>query len=366
MHSLSLAFFCGDWTILSPWNYAGEQKLDDKKWQSIVIFLRQLAALNSDVDAVINYLVKEVPNLVPSDGLAIELADGSDLVYRAGSGIAERQLGMRVPLADSLAGLAVAHKRIFVSHDSETDSRVNREACRLVGLRSMAVIPLSTNGENVGALKVMQKLPEGFAADDVQVLELISPSIDIALETARRWTAQVAQTDRFFELATHDTLTGLENRSRFYDRLRQHLKVASRNSSPFAIVMMDLDGLKEVNDQHGHLAGDYLLRTFAARLKKRIRESDLLARLGGDEFGMILPEQVDFTHSHSTVERMMEEVEGVLQFEAVLFPLLVSFGVTIATSSNGPLEKLVDEADQQLYVHKRRRKQASRGAQQSR
>jgi PleD family two-component response regulator len=93
--------------------------------------------------------------------------------------------------------------------------------------------------------------------------------------------------------ATHDPLTGVANRVLFMDRLQLALDRGRRSNHPFALLYIDIDGFKAVNDHHGHQAGDLLLKAITQRLSERLRKADTLARLGGDEFAVILEEQMD-------------------------------------------------------------------------
>jgi diguanylate cyclase (GGDEF)-like protein/PAS domain S-box-containing protein len=114
-----------------------------------------------------------------------------------------------------------------------------------------------------------------------------------------------AEEKRLEELADHDSLTGLFNRRRFEEELSKEVTRAARNQSPGAVLLIDLDRFKDVNDRFGHRAGDALLRTVAQALRHRVRETDVLARLGGDEFAVILPQ--------TDLEQAQQAAEGIVQ-----------------------------------------------------
>ncbi|VVD81299.1 putative diguanylate cyclase YegE [Pandoraea capi] len=145
--------------------------------------------------------------------------------------------------------------------DSETDPRVDRDACRKVGLRSMIVTPLKHLDTTVGVLKIFAPTPSAFPDADVRTLELMSELIAAAMFHAARF-----ETSQLYLQATHDALTGWPNRALFYDRLRQAVHLALRSSSRLGILNIDMDGLKPINDKFGHRAGDAAIRAAAKRM----------------------------------------------------------------------------------------------------
>jgi diguanylate cyclase (GGDEF)-like protein len=161
-----------------------------------------------------------------------------------------------------------------------------------------------------------------------------------------------ARTEEVYKLALLDSLTGLYNRRCGEQRLASEVARTKRNGLPLTIIMLDLDGLKYVNDKHGHAAGDELLRFFALRLNKAIRGSDLAVRLGGDEFLLMLPEckPEEVRHVLSRLSGLHMDVEG--EKVAVTF----SAGWANYVPGETP-EELMKRADRALYVNKRAGKQ---------
>jgi diguanylate cyclase (GGDEF)-like protein len=163
-----------------------------------------------------------------------------------------------------------------------------------------------------------------------------------------------------YKLAALDQLTGIYNRRSGEQRLEQEISRAQRHGRPLTILLMDIDNLKQVNDTHGHAAGDTALKGFADRLQRAIRGSDLAVRLGGDEFMAILPEC-----RSEEVRHVLARIEG---FEFVCgeekIYLQFSRGWTDYKPGESPQE-LLHRADQELYSDKRAGKQTTRAAQQS-
>jgi len=161
-----------------------------------------------------------------------------------------------------------------------------------------------------------------------------------------------------YKLAALDQLTGLYNRRSGEQRLSQEMSRAQRHGRPLTVLLMDLDGLKQVNDKHGHAAGDTLLKGFADRLQRAIRGSDLAVRLGGDEFMALLPEC-----RAEEVRHVLARIEGLeFEFNDEKISLHFSRGWTDYKVGETPQE-LLNRADQELYANKRAGKRATAPAQ---
>lgn len=140
-----------------------------------------IAAAVHDPKEVVDVVMKRAQELTRSEGAAVELLEGDELVYVSASGVAARQVGLRIPIGHSLAGLCVANNQVLWCDDAEFDPRVNREVCRQVGLRSMLVAPLLHAGEPIGVLKVMSPYASAYRDTDVRTLERMSALIGSAL-----------------------------------------------------------------------------------------------------------------------------------------------------------------------------------------
>jgi diguanylate cyclase (GGDEF)-like protein len=159
--------------------------------------------------------------------------------------------------------------------------------------------------------------------------------------------------------ATHDMLTGLPNRVLFHDRLHTAIQRAQRQKQNFALVLLDIDGFKEVNDQHGHPAGDALLQQIAERLLAQLRESDTVARLGGDEFALIL-ENISESQQALQICQKLCEVLGAPYALAVgdaTVDVKVSASIGLAPYRDNHRanddEQLIKTADNAMYEAKR-------------
>jgi diguanylate cyclase (GGDEF)-like protein len=275
----------------------------------------------------------EAWSLTDAEGVVVELPDGEEMVYRAVAGAAGDHLGLRLSVHSTISGKAMKEAKTLLSEDTELDPRVDRDACRQVGARSLVVVPLLYDGRALGVLKVYSSEVGAFSADTAQLLSALAQVIGTALSRADLLM-------RLREQATTDELTGLRNRRSFHEQLELAIARARRSTEPLSIVALDLDKLKHVNDSRGHAAGDRLLREAASHWSSPLRPADIVARLGGDEFAVIL-ENTD----NETTRKIASRLQTL--------PNAHSASAGIATwNGSESLDQLVARADSDLYLAK--------------
>ncbi|MEB2605921.1 sensor domain-containing diguanylate cyclase [Burkholderia cenocepacia] len=316
----------------------------------IIAAQAEISKLGLDLGSVMAYVAEQVPQLTGASAAAVEFAEGDDMVYRAASGTAAGMLGLRLRRSGSLSGLCVQQGELLHCIDSETDPRVDRDACRRVGLRSMLVMPLTHADTTVGVLKVMSPDVDGFSPTDAGTLRLMADLIAAAMFHAARNEA-----NELYLRATHDALTGLPNRALFYDRLRQSMHTALRASGRLGILNIDMDGLKPINDGFGHRAGDAALREVATRMQAAVRRSDTVARIGGDEFAVILPNLGTRDDAQVQSMRLARRVGEPFEFDGHALRLGVSVGIAMLPDDGTDMNALIEHADQAMYEAKRSR-----------
>ena len=154
------------------------------------------------------------------------------------------------------------------------------------------------------------------------------------------------------QLAHYDQLTGLLNRHLFFDRFQQSIAHALRHGHQCALLYLDLDKFKQINDRYGHDVGDEILRNFSQRLKLSVRKVDSAARIGGDEF-VVLLENIDTANAHHVAQKILQAMEDPILIHAQEFKMGVSIGVTqFPTEEISALEDVLKQADLALYAAK--------------
>ena len=231
----------------------------------------------------------------------------------------------------------------------------------LVGrpLHDSLVAPLAHDGARTGALLLCNSLGEvsSFTDDDVRLLEALAELIAPALANDRlsRALERLERLqERLMHQATHDALTGLANRTAFHDRLQRALEVARRDRLELAVLFVDLDDFKSVNDSLGHAAGDEVLRLVAQRLSGGLRPGDLAARLGGDEFAVLLEDPAETEGPYAVATRLLASLQQPMRLTQGQVRVRASIGVVMPTRDDPGTDAdvLLRHADWAMYAAK--------------
>lgn len=164
---------------------------------AVVALQQEILRVASDVDKVTERIVTQIPTLTNATGAVIEMIDGDDLVYRAASGPASAHIGKRLTRAGSLSGEAIAKRTVMRSDDTDADARVDRVACRIVGIRSMIIAPLMTGSEAFGALKTYSGRANAFDDLDTYTVQLLAGMASGALQLAHEFRSRQLSEERY-------------------------------------------------------------------------------------------------------------------------------------------------------------------------
>lgn len=203
----------------------------------------------------------------------------------------------------------------------------------------------------------MSEAIEGKVQDAADKLAVVNQDLQVEVEVRQQLEQQLQQVTQDEEEARHasfhDPLTGLPNRALFDNRLEHGLAQAKRHGWTLAVMFMDLDGFKQINDVHGHDAGDAVLKIIAERLKQSTREDDTVSRHGGDEFMYLLMEIRDVQDIIQIAEKILYAIQLPCQLDVGEISIKTSIGISIYPKNGDTALELVNSADKAMYEAKR-------------
>ena len=328
-----------------------------------------------DLDRVLQLIADRARRLIQAETLLIPVLDegAQNYTYRAGAGRhADEIVGQSLPLEFGVCGWVWRHNRpwwrgMLDELDATERNRWEREAGTLI------LVPLRGKAQFLGGLTGIDKVGGGdFTRRDLNLLSLFASQVSIAVENAiayaelakakakaEAYQHELSQLNRTLThinseleyLTLHDQLTGLPNRSLVQDRLQQALFAAERDHHSIAVMVIDLDSFKEVNDTLGHAAGDQLLQQVATRLTADLRHTDTVGRMGGDEFALVLP-HIDAANATQVARTLLTALEADFEIEGTRFSVSASIGVALFPEHGRDVAALLKGADIAMYSAK--------------
>jgi diguanylate cyclase (GGDEF)-like protein len=250
-----------------------------------------------------------------------------------------KTIGMQPGEEEEFSESGRGHVKVVEVSSGPAESRVDRIAGEWSAIRA----ELRTKGVLLGAMTVATRLPRTFESSDLEFVAAVADQIAVALDRAREHTRE----------ARTDYLTGLANRPEFERAIDRAVAAAQRHKRRLALMMLDLDNLKEINDTMGHHVGDEAIRVLAQELQRAVRATDTCGRLGGDEFGVAMPD-ADEHDAREVGTRVRQSLEDLNRSNKVPVPVAFSLGIT-AWRPGMDWQAMYQVADKALYVDKRRR-----------
>ena len=311
----------------------------------------QLEAINAiakqttavlDLKELLAKVCSLIQHAFPVSHVSVLLKEEEDLVLRAHHGTLTPRIpeGGRLPANVGLWGRALTAGKTIIENDVTT-------ASDYVGFfletASRMCIPLVSFGQTLGVLVLDSEKADAFNPNDVQSLESVADICSTAIQNAR-------YVDRVKQLAYLDGLTGIFNRRYFEMRIVEEIDRARRFGNGMALIMVDIDQFKRLNDEFGHLLGDEVLRQVSSVFHQQLRKIDVVCRYGGEEFAVLLS-QTNSHHAFGVAEKLRRLVE-TWQFPGVPRPVTISAGIASFPEHGTERDELVKAADAGLYAAK--------------
>jgi diguanylate cyclase (GGDEF)-like protein/PAS domain S-box-containing protein len=263
----------------------------------------------------------------------------------------DRWVSMAVPMDDSsLTGRAITSGRTLRSDDLDSDDRFpSANAARATfSRRSMLCSPIAGDAPAWGVVGVSGDAPVRWTDDDQTFIESVAATLSAAV---RRDQLE----GQLQHQALHDPLTGLPNRALVVDRIGHALSTSARHGTTMAVLLLDVDDFKSVNDVLGHGNGDRLLVELALRLKEAVRDCDTVARLGGDEFVVVCEDLSRAEDVAFVAEALLQACAAGVDLAGRRLSVTASVGVALCVAGEATTTSLVSEADIAMYRAKRDR-----------
>jgi diguanylate cyclase (GGDEF)-like protein len=320
-----------------------------KRWEDVNVILRMsmLTGLQMQLEATLNLLCDMTADISAFDKAMVYFWDeGRELMELRIARNVEKQTGEEIATGNILNFWAIKYGRpliVDLGHHAQSDTLMH-----VIGATCALVVPLFVSNRVMGSLQIFRtKAEKPFTKEDAQLLWILS------LVAENLLTREYAN-EGLLRFAFTDYLTGLRTRGYFEQQLELEFKRAERKQQKFALLMIDIDHFKVLNDTFGHHVGDQLLRDVTSILMKDMREVDTVARYGGEEFVIILPETTE-TGAMFVAQRLRRAVDQAKFFAGSphsVQHLTISIGVAVYDTDAQFKRDLIEFADAALYAAK--------------
>lgn len=310
-------------------------------------------AVNSvlELDQVLAAILRGATELLPAASGSIMLCEGSELHCVAAVGN-EAALGSRQALGDGIAGHVAGTRQALLVNGPASTALFPRLVVRPREVDSALSVPLIERAELLGVLNVSARSGRPFTEYDLRAVSLFAEQASAAIAKSRLYEASRRQAEELAYRADHDSLTGLVNRAGLTSRVSVALRGDRVTRGGVALLFLDLDGFKAVNDELGHPTGDRLLLAVARRLRAALSEADVVARLGGDEFAVVLSGVRDSVTALAVADRLVGVVNAPFEVDGVTLKITTSIGVALSGAESTGFDELLRWADHALYEAK--------------
>jgi len=330
--------------------------IDEQNLSVVLSAFASTLATDFPIQSILDHLVEGIITILPITSAGVTLIDdGRAPLYIASSDpSALRVESLQTELGEGPCLSACRSAEVVAITDLSTDGRfpVFARAALDAGLAAVFAFPLRSGQHRFGALNLYRDTPGPLSARATDTAQTLADVAAAYLLNAQARAGAREMADRFQRIALHDTLTGLPNRLLLNQRLEHASQRARRTHSYAAVLFIDLDKFKKVNDTHGHRVGDHLLTAVARRLSALVRPGDTLARVSGDEFVLLCEDMI----SPDAVEQLAQRIDTAFSLPFPIGDMDLAITASVGMAFAGPGEKiseqLVADADLAMYQAK--------------
>ncbi|MFC2025262.1 diguanylate cyclase [Chloroflexota bacterium] len=327
--------------------YLREQISNCARELAVINLSSAIVTSSLDIQGVFGNFVEEIRKVVDVSWAAVVLIRDNGLCFLAlSSEIGSAwKVGERVPIKGTATEWVIAHRKTIVECDLLQESMfVTNDILRQKGIRSIVCLPLVAKDKAIGSISVSSRHPNAYSKRHIMFLERLASQLALPIENAHLYAEVV-------EKARIDGLTGLLNRQALDEVLASEINRHSRYGSVFSLIILDLDDLKTVNDNYGHLAGDNLIREMGSLIIDMTRNADQAFRYGGDEFAILLP-NTSIDSANQVAERIQEQVASKVTTNNI--SCTASLGLASWPVNGIGANEIIAAADAALYSAKRK------------
>ena len=251
----------------------------------------------------------------------------------------------------SPTGRAIRTGQTQINHDFQSNGTpaIWREAAVARGFKSSIALPLTGGGRTFGALAIYAGAEGAFQDDEVALLQELANNLAYGIETLRNRQQREVVEEKLAFLAHHDALTGLPNRLLLRDRFDHAMTQALRDHSKIALLFLDLDDFKQINDSLGHAMGDRLLVALTERLRSCVRDADTISRQGGDEFIILMGGLAETGTVVRIAQQILEAISEPFHVDDQQVTTSFSIGISLYPDDADAFDTLLKNADSALY-----------------
>jgi diguanylate cyclase (GGDEF)-like protein/putative nucleotidyltransferase with HDIG domain len=346
---------------LEPCSYRSEDPGDPSTFIAAIASARQEFQLLLDVttelgnslsvEETLSLLANRLKGMVPYDAVTVFILRGQRLAPQFGFGLDAEAIGSQeIALGEGISGWVAQSGRPILNGNPCLEPGYKEVCQKVARLKSAVSVPLEASGGILGALTLYNAKPDFYNADHLRMLLAVSAKASLTIQNA-------LQFDRAQRHAVTDELTGLPNARSLYLELERELAHCRRSGTGMSVLVLDLDGFKQVNDRFGHLQGNRVLARVAEGLQSCCREYDYVARMGGDEFVVLLRDAMA-TDLNERIRELQDRVSSSGHDALGERIISLSVGSACYPKDGETAEALLSQADRLMYKNKRAAKVA--------